>query len=61
MLSVEELELGGSPPEGTEGTHARSLERVRERVYARDWARLGLASPPFRLSHANALYTLCRR
>ncbi|XP_050355380.1 myotubularin-related protein 13 [Nymphalis io] len=59
-LSLEELELGGGAAEGAECAHARSLERVRERVYARDWARLGLAAPPFRLSHANALYTLCR-
>ncbi|XP_047027806.1 LOW QUALITY PROTEIN: myotubularin-related protein 5 [Helicoverpa zea] len=57
-LSLEELELGGS--ETTESPAARTLERVRERVYARDWARLGLAQPPFRLAHANAVYTLCR-
>lgn len=62
--AVEELELsglGGLGPEGAEGGAARTLERVRERVYARDWARLGLASSPFRLAHANAPYTLCRR
>ncbi|CAH0718965.1 unnamed protein product, partial [Brenthis ino] len=60
-LSLEELELnGGGVPESAESTSSRSLERVRERVYARDWARVGLAAPPFRLSHANALYTLCR-
>ncbi|XP_052744607.1 myotubularin-related protein 5 isoform X3 [Bicyclus anynana] len=64
-LSLEELELAGACGAGVgaaEGldTHARSLERVRERVYARDWARVGLAAPPFRLAHANALYTLCR-
>ncbi|CAH2240141.1 jg6394 [Pararge aegeria aegeria] len=64
-LSLEELELSGACGPGSgvsEGidTHSRSLERVRERVYARDWARVGLAAPPFRLAHANALYTLCR-
>ncbi|XP_049878278.1 myotubularin-related protein 13 [Pectinophora gossypiella] len=57
-LSLEELELAGS--EAAEAPAARTLERVRERVYARDWARLGLAAPPFRLAHANAVYTLCR-
>ncbi|KAJ0172559.1 hypothetical protein K1T71_011698 [Dendrolimus kikuchii] len=57
-LSLEELELGG--PEPSEAPAARTLERVRERIYARDWARLGLASSPFRLAHANAVYTLCR-
>ncbi|XP_072945453.1 myotubularin-related protein 5 [Epargyreus clarus] len=57
-LSLEELELGAT--EGAEPPAARTLERVRERVYARDWARCGLAAPPFRLAHANAVYTLCR-
>ncbi|KAJ2945302.1 hypothetical protein O0L34_g9382 [Tuta absoluta] len=57
-LSLEELELGVS--EASEPPAARTLERVRERVYARDWARLGLAHHPFRLAHANAVYTLCR-
>ncbi|CAH2055654.1 unnamed protein product, partial [Iphiclides podalirius] len=57
-LSLEELELGAA--EGAEAPAARTLERVRERPYARDWARLGLAAAPFRLTHANAVYTLCR-
>ncbi|XP_045539578.1 myotubularin-related protein 5 [Papilio machaon] len=57
-LSLEELELGGT--DSAEPPAARTLERVRERIYARDWARLGLASAPFRLTHANAIYTLCR-
>ncbi|CAG5054015.1 unnamed protein product [Parnassius apollo] len=57
-LSLEELEVGGT--DSAEAPAARTLERVRERVYARDWTRLGLAAPPFRLAHANALYTLCR-
>ncbi|CAG9571879.1 unnamed protein product [Danaus chrysippus] len=56
-LSLEELELGGVSPEAEA---CRSLERVRERVYARDWSRVGLAAAPFRLAHANALYTLAR-
>jgi hypothetical protein len=55
---VEELELGSEAGEAAAG---RTLERLRERAYARDWARLGLAQSPYRLSHANALYTLCRR
>ncbi|XP_063366125.1 myotubularin-related protein 13 [Cydia amplana] len=57
-LSLEELELAGAEP--AEVPAARTLERVRERAYARDWARLGLAAPPFRLTHTNAVYTLCR-
>ncbi|KAI8440796.1 hypothetical protein MSG28_009121 [Choristoneura fumiferana] len=57
-LSLEELELAGA--ESAEAAAPRTLERVRERAYARDWARLGLAAPPFRLAHANAVYTLCR-
>ncbi|XP_022823540.1 myotubularin-related protein 5 isoform X1 [Spodoptera litura] len=58
-LSLEELELGAC--EGAERpAAARTLERLRERRYARDWARLGLAHAPFRLAHANAVYTLCR-
>ncbi|XP_026318048.1 myotubularin-related protein 13 isoform X2 [Hyposmocoma kahamanoa] len=57
-LSLEELELAGAEP--AEPPAARTLERVRERIYARDWARLGLAHAPFRLAHANAVYTLCR-
>ncbi|XP_045520262.1 myotubularin-related protein 13 isoform X1 [Pieris brassicae] len=57
-LSLEELDLGSS--ESAEAPAARTLERVRERAYARDWTRLGLASAPFRLAHANAVYTLCR-
>ncbi|CAB3252550.1 unnamed protein product [Arctia plantaginis] len=59
-LSLEELELSGLGGEGADSPAARTLERVRERVYARDWARLGLAHSPFRLAHANAPYTLCR-
>ncbi|XP_041970120.1 myotubularin-related protein 13 isoform X2 [Aricia agestis] len=62
-LSLEELELGSglSALVGEADTaHSRSLERGRERVYARDWTRLGLAAHPFRLTHANALYSLCR-
>ncbi|KAM3965988.1 LOW QUALITY PROTEIN: SET domain binding factor [Aphomia sociella] len=69
-LSLEELELGAGcaegggwegGAEGADGSEcARTLERVRERAYARDWARLGLARAPFRLAHANAVYTLCR-
>ncbi|CAK1542502.1 unnamed protein product [Leptosia nina] len=57
-LSLEDLDIGSS--ESAEAPAARTLERVRERAYARDWARLGLASAPFRLAHANAVYTLCR-
>ncbi|KAL0879613.1 hypothetical protein ABMA27_003332 [Loxostege sticticalis] len=56
-LSLEELELASESGEPAAG---RTLERLRDRAYARDWTRLGLAASPFRLSHANAVYTLCR-
>ncbi|XP_052749763.1 myotubularin-related protein 5 [Galleria mellonella] len=61
-LSLEELDVnGGCTGAETAERAARTLERVRERAYARDWARIGLARAPFRLTHANAVYTLCRR
>ncbi|XP_053616581.1 myotubularin-related protein 13 [Plodia interpunctella] len=63
-LSLEELEAveAGGTGTGTtdDGRGTRTLERVRERGYVRDWSRVGLCSTPFRTSHANALYTLCR-
>ncbi|KAL4713442.1 hypothetical protein ACJJTC_010427, partial [Scirpophaga incertulas] len=59
-LSLEELELASESGDASAAAPGRTLERLHERAYARDWARCGLAAPPFRLSHANALYTLCR-
>lgn len=70
--SVDEFELPGPiiiPPQSTD---AKTLERLSERSYVRDWHRLGLTTDTspgsrnakteaFRLSHANAGYTLCRR
>ncbi|KAH9641841.1 hypothetical protein HF086_001557 [Spodoptera exigua] len=57
-LSCESLSTKGAD---RGASAARTLERLRERRYARDWQRLGLAHAPFRLAHANAVYTLCRR
>lgn len=61
MCAVEELETGSVEVETSGMSDARTLERLQERAYARDWKRCGLAAPPFRLSHANAIYTVCRR
>ncbi|CAG9128764.1 unnamed protein product [Plutella xylostella] len=61
-LSLEDLESGSAEAE-TAHTHlsdARTLERLKDRIYARDWQRVGLGQSPFRLSHANAIYTVCR-
>lgn len=58
-LSLDELEtcvVGES--EGV--ADARTLERLSERSYARDWQRCGLAAEPFRLTPVNAAYSLCR-
>lgn len=62
-LSLEELDTAST--EGEIGpssglSDARTLERLKDRAYARDWQRCGLATPPFRLTHANAIYSLCR-
>ncbi|CAB0038244.1 unnamed protein product [Trichogramma brassicae] len=66
-LSIDEFEVPGivvSPV-----TDAKTLERLSERSYVRDWYRLGLcpSSPhnnrrnePFRLSSVNCAYMMCR-
>ncbi|GBP59983.1 Myotubularin-related protein 13 [Eumeta japonica] len=59
-LSLEELETASVEVEGACVSDARTLERLKERAYARDWQRCGLAAPPFRLSHSNAIYSVCR-
>lgn len=64
---VDEFEMPGMivPPV----TDAKTLERLSERSYVRDWYRLGLCSngpqnnrrnEPFRLTSVNCAYMICR-
>lgn len=67
ILTVDDFEIPGivtQPP-----TDAKTLERLSERSYVRDWYRLGLYSngphnnrrnEPFRLSSVNCAYMICR-
>lgn len=71
-LSMDDFESGPSsvPPAPTD---AKTLERLVERSYVRDWQRLGLcnsnSSPlgakptpdQFRITTANSMYMMCRR
>ncbi|KAI4495975.1 hypothetical protein M0802_008190 [Mischocyttarus mexicanus] len=66
-LSIDDYEIPGivsQPP-----TDAKTLERLSERSYVRDWCRLGLyangpysnrRNEPFRLSSVNCAYMICR-
>ncbi|CAG5102004.1 Similar to sbf2: Myotubularin-related protein 13 (Xenopus laevis) [Cotesia congregata] len=66
-LSIDEFEVTGfitAPP-----TDAKTLERLSERSYVRDWYRLGLSpnnlhnnrrNEPFRLTSVNCAYMMCR-
>lgn len=67
VFSVDEFEIPGNilPPV----TDAKTLERLSERSYVRDWYRLGLymsgthtnhRNEPFRLSQVNCAYMMCR-
>lgn len=50
-------------------TDAKTLERMSERSYVRDWTRLGLTSSsssgkskdPFKITTVNSVYMMCRR
>jgi myotubularin-related protein 5/13 len=71
-LSIDDFETGPSsvPPAPTD---AKTLERLVERSYVRDWQRLGLcndnssptnarpAPDQFRLTTVNSMYMMCRR
>lgn len=73
-LSVDDFETGPpssvAPPAPTD---AKTLERLVERSYVKDWQRLGLCSSnnspsnlkqkseQFRLTTVNTLYMMCRR
>ncbi|XP_011302109.1 myotubularin-related protein 13 isoform X1 [Fopius arisanus] len=67
-LSIDEFEISNiacQPP-----TDAKTLERLSERSYVRDWYRLGLCpngieydkrrNEPFRLTSVNCAYMICR-
>lgn len=67
IFTVDDFEIPGivtQPP-----TDAKTLERLSERSYVRDWYRLGLYSnglhnnrrnEPFRLTSVNCAYMICR-
>lgn len=67
VSTVDDYEIPGivsQPP-----TDAKTLERLSERSYVRDWYRLGLyangpysnrRNEPFRLSSVNCAYMICR-
>lgn len=72
LILVDEFESSSSviiPPQATD---AKTLERLSERSYVRDWQRLGLTNDAsfgtksqkhdlFRLTSVNAGYRTCRR
>lgn len=71
-MSIDDFESG--PPSIQQApTDAKTLERLAERSYVRDWQRLGLcgndSSPAtsrtspdqFRLTSVNSIYMMCRR
>ncbi|KAJ8931410.1 hypothetical protein NQ314_015682 [Rhamnusium bicolor] len=70
-LSIDDFESG--PPSITPApTDAKTLERLQERSYVRDWQRLGMynsnhsptnkpAPDQFRLTAVNSIYMMCRR
>lgn len=65
-LLVDDFE--GTVPGGLI-TDAKTLERLTERSYVRDWSRLGLGThssnnknkEPFRITTVNSAYMMCRR
>ncbi|XP_044003006.1 myotubularin-related protein 13 isoform X2 [Aphidius gifuensis] len=72
-LSIDEFEVSGfvsqQPPPPPPPTDAKTLERLSERSYVRDWYRLGLCpnglhgnrkNEQFRLTSVNCAYMTCR-
>lgn len=70
-LSMDDFETG-QPTITPAPTDAKTLERLQERSYVRDWQRLGMCnnsvsptSKPtadqFRLTSVNSIYMMCRR
>lgn len=72
LATVDDFEIPGIivPPSAPVVTDAKTLERLSERSYVRDWYRLGLCSSgpqnsnrrnePFRLTSVNCAYMICR-
>ncbi|XP_060530285.1 myotubularin-related protein 13 isoform X2 [Cylas formicarius] len=66
-MSVDDFEPSALPATPTQ-TDAKTLERMVERSYVKDWQRLGICSPinnkagqdQFRLTSINSIYTVCR-
>lgn len=73
LLVMDDFEVPGPGLVPPAPTDAKTLERLSERSYVRDWYRLGLCSTmsancssrqntePFRISTVNSRYTLCHR
>ncbi|XP_069696125.1 myotubularin-related protein 13 isoform X2 [Periplaneta americana] len=72
-ISVDEFEVPGPGLVPPAPTDAKTLERLSERSYVRDWYRLGLVSSnastnsnsrqhnePFRITTVNSTYMMCR-
>lgn len=66
-VTVDEFEA--VLPSGLVMTDSKTIERLAERSYVRDWTRLGLVPQsssnkgrePFRLTSVNSAYLMCRR
>lgn len=69
-LSVDDFETGAPNSIPSAPTDAKTLERLAERTYVRDWQRLGLcnsntsptkqAGDQFKLTSVNSIYMMCR-
>lgn len=70
-ISIDDFESNPIPATPTL-TDAKTLERMVERSYVRDWKRLGVcnntsplntkgAPDQFRLTSVNSIYSMCRR
>lgn len=72
LILVDDFEVAGPTIIPPQATDAKTLERLQERSYVRDWHRLGIISDTssnsrsqkhdaFRLTSVNAGYLMCRR
>ncbi|XP_039295345.1 LOW QUALITY PROTEIN: myotubularin-related protein 13 [Nilaparvata lugens] len=69
-VSVDEFEVGVPPGLIAPAADAKTLERLIERVYVKDWMRLGLGcsssgnssknKDPFRITSINSTYSVCQ-
>lgn len=71
-ISVDDFEVSGPTIIPTQTTDSKTIERLSERSYVRDWHRLGLTGDTatagrsqkhdqFRLTFVNAKYLICQR